>query len=153
MKRVHFLVITVFLSACAALRAPTPTSTPTTVIPLILLVEENPYRPQLEDTSLSIAGIELTSINLLERFDLDPFRVQLRLSGSLPSVCNELRIEVAPPNENFQVVMEVYSLANPNIRCEHVLQQFEASILLGVYSTGRYTVWVNEGLVGDFIMY
>ncbi|MDO8753859.1 MAG: hypothetical protein Q7J80_08190 [Anaerolineales bacterium] len=151
--RVYFLVISVFLSACAALRVPTPIPTTTTAVPLTLLAEENPYEPQLEDVSLIRAGIVLTSINLLERFDLDPFRVELRLSGSLPSVCNELRIVVARPNQSFQVFVEVYSLANPNIQCDDVLQQFEASILLGVYSTGRYTLWVNQSLVGDFIMY
>ncbi len=153
MKRVLSLVIMILLSACTALRVPTPIPTAMTAIPLMLLVEENSYRPQPEDASLRLAGIELTNTSLLERFDLDPFRVELMLSGSLPSACNELRIEVTKPNVNYQVFIEVYSIVNPNIQCENVFQQFEASILLGVYSTGRYTVWVNESLVGDFIMY
>lgn len=153
MKKVLFLIIAFFLSACAALPAPTPAPSPTTAIPVMLIVEENPYRPQPEDASLRLAGIVVTNTSLLERFDLDPFRVELRLSGYLPSVCNELRINVAQPNLNYQVFVEVYSIMNPNIQCENVFQQFEASILLGVYSTGRYTVWVNEDLIGDFIPY
>lgn len=151
MKGFQFLVIATFLGACVAL--PTQVPTPTTAIPTMLLVEENPYRPQPEDASFRPAGIVLTSAGLLERFDLDPFRVELNLSGSLPSVCNELQVEVAPPNTNYQVFIEVYSMVNPKINCDNVFQQFEASILLGVYSTGRYTVWVNENLVGDFITY
>lgn len=151
MKRVLFPVIVTFLNACAAI--PTPIPTPTIAIPVMLLVEENPYRPQLEDASFRLAGIVLTNTSLLERFDLDPFRVELTLSGSLPSVCNELRIEVAQPNVNYQVFVKVYSMVNPNVNCDNVFQQFQASILLGVYSTGRYTVWVNEDLVGDFITY
>jgi len=151
MKSVLFLVIAAFLSACVAVLTPIPTTI--TGIPVMLLVEENPYRPQPEDASFRPAGVVLTNTGLLERFDLDPFRVELTLSGSLPSVCNELRVEVAPPNTNYQVFVEVYGMVNPKINCDNVFQQFEASILLGVYSTGRYTVWVNESLVGDFITY
>jgi hypothetical protein len=47
----------------------------------------------------------------------------------------------------------VYSLMNPDINCDNVFQQFEADVLLGVYSPGRYTVWINNGLIGDFIIY
>lgn len=77
----------------------------------------------------------------------------LTLSGYMPSVCNELRIKVNPPDENFRIFIEVYSLIDPTIKCEDVFQQFETSILFGEYSSGRYTVWVNEGLVGDFVSY
>jgi len=90
---------------------------------------------------------------MIERFDLDPFRVQLNVSGSVPSVCNELRIDVAPPNANYQIFIEVYSLISKNINCDNVFQQFEANLLLGVYSDGRYTVWVNDRYAGDFITY
>lgn len=151
MKKVPFLVIVIFLSACIAM--PTPEPTATTARPAIILVEENPYRPQPEDVRFRQGSVVMTTSSLLERFDLDPFRVELIISGSMPRVCNELRIDVSPPNESYQIFIEVYSLANPHINCDNVFQQFEASLLLGVYSTGRYTVWVNETLIGDFITY
>lgn len=151
MKRFTFIIPVVLLAACVSL--PTPEPTPTTAAPIIIQVEENPYRPQSGDVSLKLAGALVNSTSLVERFDLDPFRVELNISGSLPSVCNELRINVAPPNASYQIFIEVYSLINKDINCDNVFQQFEANLLLGVYSNGRYTVWVNDGYAGDFITY
>lgn len=151
MKRVVFILPILIFTSCIALPAPQPTAA--TAFPVRIVVEENPYRPQSKDVSLKLAGALVTNTGLIERFDLDPFRVELKVSGSLPSVCNDLRIDVAPPNENYQIFVEVYSLINPDIECDNVFQQFEASLLLGVYSNGRYTVWVNEGFAGDFITY
>lgn len=150
----YFWVFLLFTGACGL--PPQPAATPTPQppnAPFILQAEENPYAPQAQDNALKIGGVDITTINLLERFDLDPFRVEVKMLGSMPRVCNQLRVRVTPPNAQYQVRMEVYSLINPNIKCENVFQQFEAKILLGVYSTGRYTVWVNGGLVGDFVMY
>lgn len=151
MKLFLGLVLASLLSACIAL--PTPTPTATTSAPYISIAEDNPYAPKPEDTTLRVGGVTITSIGLLERFDLNPTRVEVDFLGSLPSVCNELRIKVNPPNEKYQVHIEAYSLINPNIKCDNVFQQFEASVLLGVYSNGRFTVWVNGGLVGDFVTY
>ena len=102
---------------------------------------------------MQIGGVVLTSIGLAEQAESTPVRVRLNLLGSLPRACNELRMEVVYPNEQYQIFVEVYSLANPNVECENVFQQFEATVLFGVYSAGRYTVWVNNELVGDFVSY
>lgn len=151
MKRLACSFLGLFLSACLAVQ--TPESTATTTVPFILRAEENPYAPRPEDAGLQIAGVVLTSINLSERTELTPARVQLSLSGSLPSVCNELRIDASPPNGQYQIFVEVYSLVNSNLVCDNVFRQFEATIMFGVYSPGRYTVWINNGLIGDFITY
>ncbi len=151
MKRFSFITAILFLSSCIAI--PTAVPTATIAAPVIIQVEENPYRPQSTDIGLTLAGAIVDNTSLVERFDLDPFRVELNISGSVPSVCNELRIDVSPPNSGFQIYVEVYSLINKDVNCDNVFQQFDASLLLGVYSTGRYTVWVNEGYAGDFITY
>ena len=151
MKRLFFILPILLLSACIAL--PTPEPTATTAISVRIVIEENPYRPQTADAGLKLAGAIINNSTLIERFDLDPFRVELKISGSLPSVCNQLRVDVAPPNDEYQIYIEVYSLIDPDIECDNVFQQFEASLLLGVYSNGRYTVWINESFAGDFITY
>jgi hypothetical protein len=151
MKRFIFILSFLILAACSAVSTQEPTAA--AVKPIIIQVEENPYRPQPEDVSLTLAGAIINNTGLVERFDLDPFRVELSISGSVPSVCNELRINVEPPNANFQIMVEVYSLINKDVDCDNVFQQFEANLLLGVYSNGRYTVWVNDGYAGDFITY
>jgi len=139
------------LSACLAVSTPEATSTPGT--PLVIMVEQNPYAPKPRDDRLDRTGIILTSINLTERTDLDPARVEIDFLGSMPGVCNELRMQINPPDEEYRIYIETYSAADPNIKCENVFQQFEASILLGIYSPGRYSVWVNDEFVGDFISY
>lgn len=151
MKRLTFVIPFLILTSCIAV--PTPAATATVAAPVIIQVEENLYRPQSKDVSSKIAGALVDNTSLVERFDLDPFRVQLNISGSVPSVCNELRIDVAPPTASYQIYVEVYSLINKGVTCDNVFQQFEANLLLGVYSNGRYTVWVNERYAGDFITY
>ena len=71
----------------------------------------------------------------------------------MPSVCNELRVNINPPDEEFNLYIDVYSLINPDVQCDNVFQQFETSILLGTYSPGRYAVWINDVLMGDFVSY
>jgi hypothetical protein len=139
------------LNACLAEPLPEAGSTPPR--PSILVSADNPYAPRPEDDGKQTAGLILSSINLVERTDLTPPRVALLLSGSLPSVCNELRLLVSPPDDLYRIEVEAFSLVDPDVDCENVFQQFDAVVLLGVYSPGRYTVWVNQGLIGDFLVF
>ena len=95
----------------------------------------------------------ITSLNLSERSDLNPIRAELNILGSMPSVCNELRIKFNPPDTAYRVNIEIYSLVDPNVNCDNVFQQFKTTIMLGLYSQGQYTVWVNGAYVGDFTSY
>jgi len=151
MNRTVFLFLVLILSACAA--QPTQEATPTASTPFILKQEENPYAPRAEDISLKQDGVILTSLSLSERFDLTPMRAELHFLGSMPSVCSELRIKVNPPNIGYQISIEIYSVADPKLNCENVFQQIDTAILLGEYSPGQYTVWVNESLVGSMAAY
>jgi len=148
--QIHVLTL-LMLTACFSTPTPEPAIGP--AWPSIIIAEDNPYAPKPGDNGLERTGVILTSINLAERTDLDPVRVELNLFGSLPSICNELRVEMNPPNPQYQIFIEVYSMVNPNLDCENVFQQFEASVLLGLYSPGRYTVWINDGLIGDFVVF
>ncbi|MDP1545754.1 MAG: hypothetical protein Q8L87_07015 [Anaerolineales bacterium] len=151
MKYIRFLIVFLFLSACAP--APTAEPTATASAPYRITAEENLYAPRTGDLGRQIADVTITSVNLSERFDLTPSRVVVRFLGSMPGVCNELRINVEPPDEEFRIFIEVYSLSDASLTCDRVFQQFEASIMLGTYSNGRYTIWVNDSLVGDFVTY
>src|SRR5512136_1057047 len=97
MKQIILLLPTLLLAACAALQppsSPTPTASP----PYVIRREENPYEPKLEDVSLKQDGVVLTAVSLSERYDMTPVRTELHLLGSMPSVCNELRVKINPPN-------------------------------------------------------
>jgi hypothetical protein len=150
-RQIHVVLTLLILTACITTPTPAPTVTPAG--PSIITAEDNAYAPKPGDNGLERTGVILTSINLTERSDLDPVRVELNLFGSLPSVCNELRVAMNPPNERYEIFIEVYSVVNANLDCENVFRQFEASLLFGVYSSGRYTVWVNDGLIGDFVVF
>lgn len=151
MRRIHFLILLLTLSACL----PSPTAEPTSTgsAPYLITAEENSYAPKPEDLSLQIADVIITSVNLSEQFEFTPPRVLVNFLGYMPGVCNELRINVKPPDENYRVFIEVYSLTDSAFVCEGVFQQFEASIMLGTYSSGSYTIWVNDEPAGDFSAY
>ncbi len=152
MKQPLTLLLGLILVSCAPLQ-PAPPPTPTVSPPFVLKTEENPYAPKLEDVSLKQDGVILTSVSLSERYDLTPIRAQLYVLGSMPSVCSEPRIKVNPPNDKYQISIEVYSVADLKLNCENVFQQFEVSLLLGEYSPGQYTVWVNDNLAGSLASY
>ncbi len=152
MKRILPLLPSLILVSCAALQ-PAPAPTITVTPPLVFKPEENPYAPKLEDVSLKQENVIVTAVSLSERYDLTPIRAQLYVSGSMPSVCSEPRVKVNPPNGQYQINVEVYSVASLKLNCENVFQQFEISLLLGEYSPGQYTVWVNDNLAGTLASY
>ncbi len=151
MKRSILLFLALILSAC--ITQPAPEVIPTAGRPLVLRSEDNPYAPQTGDIDKQQAGVILTSLNLLERTDLVPVRTELNILGSMPSVCNELRVKVNPPTTDYQVRIEIYSLVDSGLNCENVFQQFKTTITLGIYSQGQYSVWVNGTYIGVFTSY
>ncbi len=144
------LLFLTVLNAC--LPAPPAQPTATVIPPREITPGENPYAPRTDDINLQRAGVTVTSVNLSERFDLTPRRTAVSILGYMPGVCNKLRIQVNPPDGERRIFIEVYSLIDPSAACEGVFRQFEATLLLGRYTGGRYTVWVNGLLVGDFVV-
>jgi hypothetical protein len=150
-KKLAFVSCALLLTSCAAQTAPEPTHAP--LVPIVILQEENPYAQKPEDRSWVQAGIILTSLDLSDRTDITPARTQLTILGSMPSVCDVLRVKVEQPNPAYEIRVEIYSIENPNKPCENVFQQVETSILLGKYSAGEYSVWVNSKFVGNIVSY
>jgi hypothetical protein len=91
----------------------------------------------------------LNEVDLLIRESFPP-QLSLVLKGDLPTPCNELRVEVREPDAEKKIVVDVYSVIDPNQVCTQVIEPFEASVDLGTYPTGHYTVWVNEQMAGEF---
>jgi hypothetical protein len=61
-----------------------------------------------------------------------------------------LRAILNPPDEENKIVVEAYSVVNPDVICTQVLQPFEESMDLGTYPSGHYTVWINGEMAGEF---
>ena len=152
MKHATIFISFFFLfAACAPVQA-TQTQTPdepvTSETPSNPVIA-NPYAPQPGDGTLTRASAFINSADLLfmESF---PVQVALILRGNLPTPCHSLRAVIHAPDQNNNIEVEIYSIADPNKVCEQVLQSFEASIPLGAFPSSHYTVWVNDDKVGEF---
>ena len=109
----------------------------------------NPFAPQPADTALTRANVYINEASLIIRESFPP-QVSLTLAGDLPTPCNQLRAEISPPDPQNKIRVDVYSVIDPNRICVQVLEPFEASIDLGTFLTGHYTVWVNGEMAGEF---
>ena len=160
MPRLIFMVIFMgaLLAACApqttnpgpqtTLPAPQPVDTlPPVTVPA--LPTQQPYAPQPGDSALLRQEVFLDSTSL-HNLDSDPATFVLDLRGNLPSPCNKLRAVVTAPNAQNQIMVELYSLVNPNEICITIVQPFDASVILGKFPGGHYTLWVNGQQVGEF---
>jgi len=151
----HFILLTLLLTSCNTNQATPPetaftlAATYTAQDPLATQTPLPSYFPQPGDGALTRGKVVLASVNLL-RLETDPPEIQIILSGYLPTPCHKLRVAIPAPDEDNNIMIEVYSLVDPNMDCPQVLRAFNETISLGNYPTGSYWVWVNEGRVGNF---
>jgi hypothetical protein len=109
------------------------------------------YEPQPGDASLTRGPIylELDSSQLIIMESL-PIQVMATLSGNLPDPCHRLRVAVTAADTDNRINLEVYSLVSSTEICTTVLEPFAATIPLGTYSGGHFSVYVNGELLGEF---
>ena len=90
--------------------------------------------------------IDSQEILTLESF---PPQFQLHVIGSLPTPCHKLRSVVYEPDEQNQIYVQIFSWVDPDIVCARAPQALDASIPLGSYASGSYTLFVNGAKVGQ----
>ena len=109
------------------------------------------YEPSPEDQNLQRGEVFLemadSKIMSLESY---PLQVNLVLKGNLPTPCHMLRVVITPADAEKRLQVEVYSVVDPNKVCTQVLEPFEATIPLGSYASGKYSVYINGKLLGEF---
>jgi hypothetical protein len=69
----------------------------------------------------------------------------LTFSGSLPTPCQELRIDASQSGR--ELAFTVYSLSQPDMLCAQVLEPFEAILELKNFSADAFSVKVNDEIV------
>lgn len=152
------LLAVVWMTACAS--AQTPATEPATVPPDTAVTSppvgspsqepvKNPYAPQPADSSLTRGEVFIQEQGLLIRESYPP-QISLSFSGELPTPCHQLRVHVNEPDEKNNINVEAYSVVNPDMMCTQVLEPFQASIDLGTFPSGHYSVLVNGELAGEF---
>lgn len=154
MRRIILIFCAILIASCApqaqatngpdtAVTSP-PEGTMTTNEPA-----ESPFSPQPGDQDLTRGNVYLNEASLLIRESYPP-QIALSISGDLPTPCNQLRVNVAPPDTENRIDVELYSVIDPDKACVQVLEPFEELIELGTFPTGHYSVWINGEMVGEF---
>lgn len=95
------------------------------------------------------SNIDLDSAELLT-MESYPLQFALVLKGSLPTPCDQLLVDVNPPDPGNKILVDVYSTPNPNEICIQVPEPFEVNHPLGSYPTGKYTLWLNGEMIAEF---
>jgi hypothetical protein len=154
MKYQTILLLLLFAVSCTRQSQPTlEPDTPVTSPPGNNLTTDeasiNPFIPQPGDEDLTRGNVYLDEASLVIRESFPP-QISLSLSGNLPTPCNRLRVSVSAPDDENKIMVDVYSLSDPNQVCTQVLEPFEESIDLGTFPTGHYTVLVNGEIAGEF---
>lgn len=107
------------------------------------------YPPAPGDDALQRGNFMVESASL-ETVENEPGSYNLKVEGSLPTPCNAPRVTVNPPDQQNRIVVEVYSLADPQVACTQVIQPFSGVLAkLSGYPSGAYTVMVNEVEAGQ----
>jgi hypothetical protein len=94
-------------------------------------------------------NVYLESIQLLY-LESYPVQILLSIQGNLPDPCHHLRVAINPPDEKKDIVIEIYSVADPGQSCILVLEPFETGINLGSFPAGHYRLRINGELAGEF---
>ena len=145
-----FLIL--FVVACTAGATPRPDTAVTNPPGDTMSTAEqslNPFSPRSEDKNLIRGNVYLNEASLVIRESFPP-QISLTVQGDLPTPCNQLRAEIAGPDAENKIEVDLYSVSDPNKACAQVLEPFEESIDLGTFPTGHYTVWVNSEMAGEF---
>jgi hypothetical protein len=110
------------------------------------------YEPQPGDKNLQrdkvLVDLEGSTIFIKPS---DPTQVYAILNGTLSDPCHELRVVVTPPDASKTINVDVYSVVDTSVACIMVIEPFSATIPLGSYTNGEYTVGVNGEQLGTFV--
>lgn len=93
------------------------------------------------------AFIEESDLLTLESF---PVQIVIAISGNLPTPCHQLRATVVAPDADNRIDVEVFTLVDPDMICIQMLQPFTEQINLGSFASGKYQLYLNGELVGEF---
>ena len=117
---------------------------------LIATVYPYPIPKKMPAQPIKILPIELPGdpvfIDVMEIIPSDeaPSGYALRLVGTIPTPCHELRINVLPPNEEGRINVVVFADSDPGVVCIQIIEEFDITYPLEVFDPAKNTVWVNE---------
>lgn len=114
-----------------------------------ITADEFTAMPDDKDLQAATAFVEYSEIILNES---DPVQVELVIVGNLPSPCHQLRVIASEPDDTGHIMVQAYSVTDPEKTCAQVLEPFTAVVPLGAYSEGTFTVSINNEMIGEFVI-
>ena len=107
------------------------------------------YLPKPDDAFLTRGEAYIDSRDLLT-MESYPLQFMLSLKGNTPSPCHQLRVLVNAPDFENKILVEVYSVSDPNKVCAQVLSPFEVNVPLGSFAPGYYILLINGEQAAEF---
>ena len=139
-----FVLLAVLFTACSpsAITLPAPLPTPAPV------QGDNPYAPQGGDDAMLRGDIRIDSASLASQ---PPLEV-LNFAYFQPTPCFHLRVEVGAPDSQNRVNVNAYAVTEKDKACTLMALStpLKASLSLGSYPKGHYSVYVNGTKAGEF---
>lgn len=108
-------------------------------------VKPSPMEEKLQKAKVFIDSVEIKSNALLPDGMLE-----VAISGSLPTPCHVLRADMQILEEERQILIDVYSLADTEKSCIQVLEPFVLQIPVDLEIEGNYRVLVNQVEMSQF---
>lgn len=145
MKRLSRILLSVLGAAVFTACSPSPaTSTP-------VFQGNNPYAVQPGDGDMMRGELRIDSagLNLAES---NPPHVILNFAYFQPTPCYSLRVEVSQPDAQGRINVSAYALAVKDKPCSlmALATPLQASLDMGSYPKGHYSVWLNGAKVDEF---
>jgi hypothetical protein len=136
-----YLLAVLLLAACA----PKATKTP-------VFQGENPYAPQPGDINLMIGDIKIDSASI-SLAKSQPPQVIVNFAYFQPTPCYQLRVEISGPDAQNRIDLKGYAVAEKDKACTlmPLATPLQASLNLGSFPKGHYTVWLNDNQIGEFV--
>ena len=126
------------LSACGAKATP------------FTLQFDNPYAPQPGDSNLMAGDITVDSSSVFIAKSQPP-QVMVNFAYFQPTPCHQLRVEVNGPDEQNQISLKAYAVAEKDKPCAlmALATPLQASLNLGRLPAGYYTIILNGNQIGE----
>lgn len=80
--------------------------------------------------------------------DGSPSGYGLRITGTMPTPCHELRVEFSDPDDQDQIQVLVYAISDPGQVCIQVIESFDVTIAIDPYNPALNSLGINQ----DFIL-
>jgi hypothetical protein len=126
-----------------------PTRTPRPTLAFTPTKPTKPTRTATFDSRL-IPDVANVSDAKLDTLSVNPPVYVVKITGTIPSACHQLKVDIAKPNEKKVIVIKLTSFLDPGKMCDPGKQPFDISLKLDQLPDGQYNVVVNDINTGSF---